>query len=57
MTAVLPCGYNANVTFIGIRISLYNAITEEQTDKLVAYIREFVAQEPGVQTLPAATSE
>ncbi|KAF9452304.1 phosphoserine aminotransferase [Macrolepiota fuliginosa MF-IS2] len=26
----------------GIRISLYNAITEEQTDKLVAYIREFL---------------
>ncbi|PPQ65315.1 hypothetical protein CVT24_011442 [Panaeolus cyanescens] len=29
----------------GIRVSLYNAITEEQTDKLVEYIREFIAQE------------
>ncbi|KAF7777571.1 hypothetical protein Agabi119p4_3643 [Agaricus bisporus var. burnettii] len=26
----------------GIRISLYNAITEEQTEKLVKYMREFV---------------
>jgi len=26
----------------GIRVSLYNAITEEQTDKIVAYIRRFV---------------
>ncbi|KAG7452627.1 phosphoserine aminotransferase [Guyanagaster necrorhizus] len=25
----------------GIRVSLYNAITEEQTDRLVAYIRQF----------------
>jgi len=29
----------------GIRVSLYNAITEEQTDTLVAYIREFLKQE------------
>jgi len=29
----------------GIRISLYNAITEEQTDKLVAYMREFLASQ------------
>ena len=29
----------------GIRVSLYNAVTEEQTDKLVAYIREFVEKE------------
>ncbi|EGN95374.1 hypothetical protein SERLA73DRAFT_186313 [Serpula lacrymans var. lacrymans S7.3] len=28
----------------GIRVSLYNAITEEQTDKLVAYIFDFVEQ-------------
>ncbi|KIK59817.1 hypothetical protein GYMLUDRAFT_169145 [Collybiopsis luxurians FD-317 M1] len=28
----------------GIRISLYNAITEEQTDKLVAYMKEFISQ-------------
>ncbi|KAL1748061.1 pyridoxal phosphate-dependent transferase [Schizophyllum fasciatum] len=28
----------------GIRASLYNAITEEQTDKLVEYIQEFIAQ-------------
>ncbi|KAF5391402.1 hypothetical protein D9757_001970 [Collybiopsis confluens] len=28
----------------GIRISLYNAITEEQTDKVVAYMKEFIAQ-------------
>ncbi|KDQ60744.1 hypothetical protein JAAARDRAFT_151420 [Jaapia argillacea MUCL 33604] len=29
----------------GIRVSLYNAITEEETDKLVEYIKEFVAAE------------
>ncbi|KAF9053548.1 phosphoserine aminotransferase [Hymenopellis radicata] len=29
----------------GIRVSLYNAISEEQTDQLVSYIREFLAQE------------
>lgn len=29
----------------GIRISLYNAITEEQTDQLVTYIRDFLAEE------------
>lgn len=28
----------------GIRVSLYNAITEEQTDQLVAYIRDFLAE-------------
>ncbi|KAJ6630614.1 phosphoserine aminotransferase [Mycena sp. CBHHK59/15] len=28
----------------GIRISLYNAITEEQTDLLVEYIKSFIAQ-------------
>jgi len=36
----------------GIRVSLYNAVTEEQVDKLVAYIREFIAQ-----TQPALPSE
>lgn len=30
----------------GIRISLYNAITEEQTDKIIAYIRQFVEETP-----------
>ncbi|CAA7265367.1 unnamed protein product [Cyclocybe aegerita] len=40
----------------GIRVSLYNAITEEQVDKLVAYIREFIQQEPGIPpTLPSET--
>ncbi|KAK2460621.1 hypothetical protein APHAL10511_007091 [Amanita phalloides] len=29
----------------GIRVSLYNAVTEEQTDKLVSYMREFVLRE------------
>ncbi|KAJ7740736.1 pyridoxal phosphate-dependent transferase [Mycena maculata] len=28
----------------GIRISLYNAVTEEQTDVLVAYMKDFLAQ-------------
>lgn len=28
----------------GIRVSLYNAITEEQTDKIVAYIRQFLEE-------------
>ncbi|KDR81840.1 hypothetical protein GALMADRAFT_60050 [Galerina marginata CBS 339.88] len=28
----------------GIRVSLYNAITEEQTDKLVAYMQEYIEQ-------------
>ncbi|KII88633.1 hypothetical protein PLICRDRAFT_176198 [Plicaturopsis crispa FD-325 SS-3] len=27
----------------GIRVSLYNAVTEEDTDKLVAFIKEFIA--------------
>jgi phosphoserine aminotransferase len=36
---------NLTYSSAGIRISLYNAITEEQTDKLVQYIREFVEQE------------
>lgn len=29
----------------GIRVSLYNAVTEEWTDQLVAYMREFIAKE------------
>ncbi|KAF8921430.1 pyridoxal phosphate-dependent transferase [Mucidula mucida] len=29
----------------GIRVSLYNAISEEQTDQLVSYIREFLTEE------------
>ncbi|KXN82611.1 Phosphoserine aminotransferase [Leucoagaricus sp. SymC.cos] len=29
----------------GIRVSLYNAITEDQTEKLVAYMREFIASQ------------
>ncbi|KAF8162888.1 pyridoxal phosphate-dependent transferase [Crassisporium funariophilum] len=33
----------------GIRVSLYNAITEEQTDKLVTYIREFLEETPAQQ--------
>ncbi|TRM61851.1 pyridoxal phosphate-dependent transferase [Schizophyllum amplum] len=28
----------------GIRVSLYNAVSEQQTDKLVDYIREFIGQ-------------
>jgi hypothetical protein len=38
---------NVQLTFFvkGIRVTLYNAITVEQTEKLVAYIREFVEQE------------
>ncbi|KAL0580267.1 Phosphoserine transaminase [Marasmius crinis-equi] len=28
----------------GIRVSLYNAITEDQTDKLIAYIKKFIAE-------------
>ncbi|KAJ7694242.1 pyridoxal phosphate-dependent transferase [Mycena rosella] len=28
----------------GIRVSLYNAVTEEQTDALIAYMKEFLAQ-------------
>jgi hypothetical protein len=31
----------------GIRISLYNAITEKETDLLIEYIKEFVRQEKG----------
>ncbi|KAJ3566672.1 hypothetical protein NP233_g6845 [Leucocoprinus birnbaumii] len=29
----------------GMRVSLYNAITEEQADKLAAYMREFIASQ------------
>jgi hypothetical protein len=28
-----------------MRASLYNAVSEEDTDKLVAYIREFISAE------------
>jgi phosphoserine aminotransferase len=31
----------------GIRVSLYNAITEDQTDQLIEYIKAFVKQEKG----------
>jgi len=34
----------------GFRISLYNAITEEQTDRVVEYLKEFVKQEKGRAT-------
>ncbi|KAF9477358.1 phosphoserine aminotransferase [Pholiota conissans] len=37
----------------GIRVSLYNAITEEETDKLVAYIRQFLVQTPTEQQAPS----
>lgn len=30
---------------IGIRVSLYNAVTEEQVDTLVKYMEDFVANE------------
>lgn len=41
----------------GIRVSLYNAITEEQTYKLVAYIREFVEKEATANAAQAALLE
>jgi len=28
----------------GIRVSLYNAVTEEQTDAIVAFMKSFLAQ-------------
>jgi phosphoserine aminotransferase len=28
----------------GLRVSLYNAITEEETNTLIAYIKEFIGQ-------------
>ena len=31
----------------GIRLSLYNAVTEDQVDGLVAFIREFIDSSPG----------
>ena len=37
----------AHFLMIGIRVSLYNAITEEETDKLCRYIKEFIDQESG----------
>lgn len=39
----------------GIRASLYNAVTEEEVDKLVAYMHEFIEQAPVEQ--PALPSE
>ena len=33
---------------IGIRVSLYNAISEEETDKLVSYIDDFLEMEASV---------
>ena len=47
----LSIPYNRSVG--GIRISLYNAITEEQTDKVVAYIRQFVEETPVQPPLPS----
>jgi hypothetical protein len=44
---------NLILSCTGIRVSLYNAVTEEQTDKLVAYMREFVEQEAAANTGPA----
>lgn len=44
-------------SFAGIRVSLYNAITEEQTYKLVAYIREFVEKEATANAAQAALLE
>ncbi|KAJ7582873.1 pyridoxal phosphate-dependent transferase [Mycena floridula] len=32
-------------SILGIRVSLYNAITEKQTDTLIAYIRAYLAEE------------
>jgi phosphoserine aminotransferase len=32
----------------GIRASLYNAVTEEETDQLVTYIQEFISQSIGI---------
>jgi phosphoserine aminotransferase len=32
------------ILVLGIRVSLYNAVTEEQTDTLVAYMKDFLAQ-------------
>ena len=29
----------------GIRVSLYNAITEEETDKLIEYMQSFIEEE------------
>ena len=29
---------------LGIRVSLYNAITEQDVDKLVAYMTQFMAE-------------
>lgn len=40
---------NAHHFHLGIRISLYNAITEEHTDQLVAYIDEFLLVEAGTK--------
>ncbi|KAI0079879.1 phosphoserine aminotransferase [Panus rudis PR-1116 ss-1] len=38
----------------GIRISLYNAITEDDTDKLEKYIKEFIEQETAAKNQPNA---
>lgn len=35
----------ADVFVIGIRVSLYNAITEDETDKLCSYVKEFIEKE------------
>jgi phosphoserine aminotransferase len=40
----------------GIRASLYNAVTEEQVDKLVAYIAEFV-ETAGPPPLPSEVAK
>ena len=45
------CVRNTNVYWdlvkhpIGIRVSLYNAVTEEDVDKLCLYVKEFIEKE------------
>ena len=40
----------------GIRASLYNAVTEEQVDELVAYITEFI-ETAGPPPLPSEVAK
>lgn len=41
----LYCGVQVLILSAGIRVSLYNAITEDETDKLARYIHEFIDKE------------
>ncbi len=37
---------------LGVRVSLYNAVTEQEVDKLIAYMTRFLAESASVEAAP-----